>query len=68
MIFLICKDKGVSVQPAMPMTTYSEEKHGRVLFRITGIYKGEIDFAKTVEDLIVKKILMHENTNLAVKN
>ena len=65
MIFLIYKDKGVSVQPTKPMATYSEEKHGRVLFRVTSIHKGEIDFTKTIEDLIVKKILMQENTNLA---
>ena len=43
------------------VTTYHEKKGGTTLYRITSIYKGEIDFAKTLEDLVVKKVL-NENT------
>ena len=60
------KDKSVSKKSANPVATYHEEKHGNTLYRITSVHKGEIDFAKTIEDLIVRKVLMHENTNLVV--
>ena len=63
---LIYRDKSVSNKPVKPVATYSEEKHGRILFRVTSVHKGEMDFAKTIEDLIVKKVLMHENSNLAM--
>ena len=68
MILLICKDKSVSNKSAKPVVTYSKEKHGQILFRVTSVHKGEIDFAKTIEDLIVKKVLMHESTNLSMKD
>ena len=50
------------VEKTTHITTYQEKKEGRTLYRITSIYKGEIDFATTLEDLVVKKILSEENT------
>ena len=53
------EDKSVS-DIAKSVTTYREEQHGRTVYRITDVHKGEIDLAKTIGDLIVKKILMRE--------
>ena len=44
------------------LTTYKEHKIGKNLYRITSIYKGEIDLAKALEDLTVRRILRHENS------
>jgi len=35
----------------------TEKQIGKTLYRVTSVYKGEIDLQKTLEDLIVKKIL-----------
>jgi hypothetical protein len=43
------------------MTTYREKKIGNTLYRVTSIYKGEIDFKKAIEDLTIRKILRDEN-------
>ena len=43
--------------------SYRETKMGRTLFRITSEYKGDIDLTKTLEDLLVKKILAEENAD-----
>ena len=64
---LIYKDKGVSVQTAKPIATYREQKHGRTLYRITNVHKGKMDFTKAIEGLIIKKILIQENSNLAIQ-
>ena len=64
-ILLACLDTYISEKPAKPITTYREEKHGHTLFRITNVHKGEINFTQTIEDLIVKKILLHDNLNPA---
>ena len=37
-----------------------EEKIGKTLYRVTTVYKGEFDFAKAMEELIVRKILRDE--------
>ena len=44
-----------------PITTYHEEKIGKTLYRVTSVHKGEVDIAKVLEDLIVRKILQHES-------
>lgn len=41
--------------------TYHEMKIGKTLYRITSVYKGEIDLGKTLEDLTVRKILREIN-------
>ena len=45
-------------------TTSFEIKVGKTTFHVTNIYKNEIDLAKTIEDLIIKKVLA---TNEATK-
>lgn len=44
-----------------PVTTYHEKKIGNTLYRVTSVYKGEIELGKALEDLTVKKILRSEN-------
>ena len=44
-----------------PVTTYHEKEIGKCLFRVTSVYKGEIELGKALEDLTVKKILSLEN-------
>jgi len=39
------------------VTTYQEKQIGKTLYRVTSVYKGEIDLQKALEDLIVRKIL-----------
>ena len=48
-------DKGTP--DAKAVTTYQEKQIGKTLYRVTSVYKGEIDFQKALEDLIVRKIL-----------
>jgi len=38
-------------------TTFHEQKVGRILFRVTSVYNGDIDLARTLEDLIVRRVL-----------
>ena len=38
-------------------TTYHEVKVGRTLYRVTSIFKGEVDLGKALENLTVKKVL-----------
>lgn len=45
----------------VPITTYHEEKIGKTIYRVTNEYKGEIDLAKALEDLTIRKILRQEN-------
>lgn len=47
--------------PREPVTTYHEKKIGNTLYRVTSVYKGEIDLGRALEDLTVKKILRGEN-------
>jgi len=44
-----------------PITTYHEKKIGNCLYRVTSVYKGEIELGKALEDLTVKKILARDN-------
>ena len=46
---------------ATSVTTYYEEQIGKTLYRVTNIHNGEIDLAKALEDLTVRKILRNEN-------
>jgi len=46
--------------PAQYATTYQEKQIGKTLYRITNIYKGEIDLQKALEELTVRKILREE--------
>ena len=43
-----------------PVTTYHEKKIGKTTYRVTSVYKGEIELGKVLEDLTVKKILALE--------
>ena len=45
--------------------TYYEKKIGKTLFRVTNVYKGEIDLATALENLIVQKVLRHEDTTFS---
>ena len=55
------KDEKASDTIAKPVITYHEKKIDKTLYRITSIYKGEIDFKKAIEDLTIRKILRDEN-------
>ena len=52
--------------PTEPVTTYHEKKIGKTLYRVTSVYKGEIDLGKALEDLTVRKILAAENASAQV--
>jgi len=52
-------DKGASDAPVI--ITYNEKQIGKTLYRVTNIYKGEIELKKVLEDLIIRKILNEEN-------
>ena len=52
----------VNTTQSEPLTTYQEQKIKRTLYRVTGIYKGEIDLTKALEDLTVRRILEHESS------
>ena len=43
------------------ITTYHEKKIDKTLFRVTSIYKGEIELKKALEDLTIRRILRDEN-------
>ena len=43
------------------VTTYHEKQIGKTLYRVTSVYKGEIELKKALEDLTVRKILREEN-------
>jgi len=50
---------------AKPVTVYYERKIGNTLYRVTNVYKGEIELGKALEDLTVRKILQNENAAFA---
>jgi len=37
--------------------TYNEVKVGRTLYRVTSVFKGEVELGKALEELTVKKVL-----------
>ena len=43
-----------------PIETYYEKKIGKTHYRVTSVYKGEIELSKALEDLIIRKILRDE--------
>jgi hypothetical protein len=49
-----------------PVTTYHEETIKGTVYRVTSVYKGEIDLGKALEDLTVRKILMTEDTAIQI--
>jgi len=53
-------DKGAFNTPVI--TTYHEKQIDKTLYRITNVYKGEIELKKALEDLTIRKILREENT------
>jgi hypothetical protein len=50
------------VKPDNVMTTYHEMKMGKTLYCITSEYKGETDLGKTLEDIIIQRIINESNT------
>jgi len=40
-----------------PISTYHEKIIGKTLYKVTTIYKGEIDFKKAMEDSIIRRIV-----------
>lgn len=58
-----CADKSSVSSTNKPITKYHERKISKTLYRVTSIYKGEIDFTKAIEDLIIRKILRDENVS-----
>lgn len=54
----------VENKKAEAVTTYHERKIGNTIYRITSVYKGEIELGKALEDLTVRKILQSENAVL----
>ena len=42
-------------------TTYEEMKIGKTLYRVTYVYKNEIDLVQALEDLAVRRILNADN-------
>ena len=50
----------MNLAPAELTTLYHEEKIGKTLYRVTSVHKGELDLARALEELIVRKILRSE--------
>jgi len=48
-------------------TTYHEQKIGNTLYRVTGVFKGEFELGKALEDLTIRKILREKNTAVALE-
>ena len=48
-------------------TAYHERKIGNTLYRVTSVYKGEIELKKALEDLTIRKILQLEAAAFAIK-
>ena len=40
---------------------YHEAKIDKTLYRVTAVYKGEVELAKTVEDLIITRLLRDDS-------
>jgi len=51
---------------AKSQQSYQEVKVGRTLYRVTSIFKGEVDLGKALEDLTVKKVLQTAAPLMAV--
>lgn len=45
-----------ATQAAEPLTTYREVYFNRTLYRVTSVFKGEIDLKKTLEDMTVRRV------------
>ena len=44
-------------------TEHTEAKIDKTLYRVTAIYKGEIQLAKTVEDIIITQLLKDDSND-----
>lgn len=44
-----------------PFTSYTEKKIGKTVYRVTNVHKGTIDLAKTLEGIIIRKVLTKSN-------
>ena len=53
--------KAAGMPVVKTVTTYHEQKIGNTLYRVTGIFKGEFELGKALEDLTVRKILREKN-------
>jgi len=40
-----------------PVKSYHEKEINKTIYRITGVYMGQFELGKAIEDLVVKKIL-----------
>ena len=38
-------------------TSYREVRHGKTLYRITSVYKGEKELGATLEKLVIQRVL-----------
>ncbi|MCL2856757.1 MAG: hypothetical protein FWE19_03405 [Oscillospiraceae bacterium] len=48
--------------PFKPIIKYHEKKIGKTLYRVTSVHKCEVDLAKTLEDLTVRRVLSCESS------
>ena len=60
MVYMVQKES----KKEYSVTTFHEKKIGNTLYRVTSVYKGEIELGKALEDLAVRKIVELENTPL----
>jgi len=51
-----------------PVTTYHEKMIGKTLYRVTSVYKGEIDLKQALEGLTVSKALRAAESGTAAEH
>ena len=51
------ENKTTTTPKAKSVTTYQEVKIGKTLFRVTSVYRGDIELKRALEDLTVNKAL-----------
>ena len=56
------EDKTVEKMPVEPVTIYHERKIGKTLYRITSVFKGEVELSRLLEDLAIRKILRGDDS------
>ncbi len=50
-------EKTTEVKKSSPVTTYREVKIGNTLYRVTSVFTGEKDLAKTLESLAIRRAM-----------
>jgi hypothetical protein len=50
------KATGKAAAGAPEITTYCERQIGKTLYRVSGVFKGEVELKKALEALAVRKI------------